>query len=88
MGLIAVSMLGIFDMGLININNAGKSTKVVLSVKEKADIDIIEKTGVEENITVLLPGNIEIPIKGKIIESKEQIDNNGREFKIQTFISD
>lgn len=88
MGLIAVSMLGIFDMGLININNAGKRTKVVLSVKEKADIDIIEKTGVEENITVLLPGNIEIPIKGKIIESKEQIDNNGREFKIQTFISD
>lgn len=76
LGLISVTFLSIFNMGLINISRAGNRTTAV----EMAEKNIYNTTEIDDfAVTVILPdvsnnpSGISIEVKGKIYDSKEEI---------------
>ncbi len=76
LGLVSVTFLSIFNMGLINISRAGNRTTAV----EMAEKNIYNTTEIDDfAVTVILPdvsnnpSGISIEVKGKIYDSKEEI---------------
>lgn len=75
LGLVAVTFLSIFNMGLTNIKKAGDRTSAV----EMTEKNLYDNVPEEFNVTVTLPNpknepsEIKVTVKGKIYESKEYI---------------
>jgi prepilin-type N-terminal cleavage/methylation domain-containing protein len=74
LGLVAVTFLSIFNMGLTNIKKAGDRTSAVEMTEKNLYDNVLE----EFNVTVTLPNpnnepKIEVTVKGKIYKSKEYI---------------
>lgn len=76
LGLISVTFLSIFNMGLINISRAGNRTSAV----EEAEKNISTPSEINDfNITVKLPDKadgIDVIVKGRVYESKVNILNS------------
>lgn len=79
LGLVAVTFLSIFNMGLINISKAGNRTTAV----EVAEKNLSYSPEIKDfKITVKLPdgsnnnSRIDIEVTGKIYESKEYIGHS------------
>ena len=78
LGLVAVTFLSIFNMGLINIKKAGDRTSAVEVAEKNLYNNDLDNVPEEFNVTVTLPNSnnkpkIEVIVKGKIYESKEYI---------------
>lgn len=76
LGLISVTFLSIFNMGLINISKAGNRTAAV----KEAEKNISTPTEINDfDITVKLPDKadgIVVTVKGRVYESKVNILNS------------
>lgn len=85
--LIAVTFLGMFNMGNKFIFKAGNKTQSINEIKRKIDNKIREaekESNESDEIKVTIPGVIEYyPVEGRMIEIKDGKDPN---MKITTFI--
>jgi prepilin-type N-terminal cleavage/methylation domain-containing protein len=85
-GIMGISFLNIFDVGLINISRAGNRTEELLEVKNEVDIGILDSTiGEFKQATVLLPGGYTSIVDGRLING---IDTESLSIEIKTFTVD
>lgn len=85
-GIMGISFLNIFDMGLVNITRAGNRTEELLEVKNIVDIEILDNTkGEAKQATVLLPGGYTSIVDGRLING---VDSESLSIEINTFTVD
>lgn len=88
LGLVAISMLSIFDSGLFNIRRARITTENTMTVSSELDNKISNRDiiiGSEITVNVKLTDSVTRNITGELISS-DNTDINGRELIIKTFL--